>query len=91
MNFWGFMAASTVQNSAADAIADWLESLFETEEKHSASIQALPFQLVDVAMDPDGFIITLSDRAPASSSGSEPTAAISCNTATSLNPSARIV
>lgn len=60
--FLGFYGASTVQNSAADAIADWLESLFETEEKHSASIQALPFQLVDVAMDPDGFIITLSDQ-----------------------------
>ena len=49
--FLGFYGANQVEVSLRDAITDLVISLFETEEKHNASLQALPFQMVDIALD----------------------------------------
>ena len=60
--FLGFYGANQVEVSLRDAITDLVISLFETEEKHNASLQALPFQMVDIALDSEGFITTISDQ-----------------------------
>ena len=41
--FFGFFGANNVKTTFASAIKDAITSLFNTEEKHSASIKALPF------------------------------------------------
>lgn len=60
--FLGFYGANNVEKSLSDAITDLITSAFETEEKHSASIQALPFQLIDISADSEGFITAISDQ-----------------------------
>ena len=60
--FLGFYGANKVEVSFTDAITNLITSLFETEEKHNASVQALPFQLIDIALDSEGFITTISDQ-----------------------------
>lgn len=60
--FLGFYGANKVEVSLSDAITNLLTSAFETEEKHSASLQQLPFQLMDISLDSEGFITAISDQ-----------------------------
>lgn len=60
--FLGFFGANQVQTSFVGAVKDFITSVFETEEKHSSSVQALPFQMIDVCIDPEGFICTVNSE-----------------------------
>lgn len=57
--FCGFFGANDAKGTLSSALKEFITSLFETEEKHSSSIQALPFSLEDICMDSDGFIVTV--------------------------------
>lgn len=54
--FFGFFGANNVKSSVTDAIKSAITSLFETEEKHSSSMQKLPYSLLDICVDKDGFV-----------------------------------
>lgn len=58
-DFFGFFGANNVKTTFAGAIKDAISSLFNTEEKHSASIKALPFSLLDLCVDSEGFIVAI--------------------------------
>ena len=58
-DFCGFFGANNVSTSFSTAIKEYILSLFETEEKHTNSVQALPFSLLDICLDKDGFIVTV--------------------------------
>ena len=58
-DFLGFYGANKVKTTFTDALKKAVTSLFETEEKHNASTQTLPFQMVDVCIDNEGFICTV--------------------------------
>ena len=60
--FCGFFGANSVTSSLGDALTGFISSLFETEEKHAASVQALPYSMLDVCIDADGFITTINDE-----------------------------
>lgn len=60
--FCGFFGANSVAASLGDALTDFISGLFETEEKHAASVQALPYTMLDVCIDADGFITTINDE-----------------------------
>lgn len=55
-NFVGFFGANNVKTTVFGAIKNMVTSLFETEEKHNASVQMLPYQIKDVCIDSSGFI-----------------------------------
>lgn len=57
--FFGFFGANNVKTTFASAIKDAITSMFNTEEKHKASIKALPFSLIDLCIDPDGFVVAI--------------------------------
>lgn len=54
--FFGFFGANNVTASVGDAIKSAITSLFETEEKHNSSMQKLPYSLLDICVDKDGFV-----------------------------------
>lgn len=54
--FFGFFGANNVKTSFSGAIRNLITSLFETEEKHGASLQRLPYTLLDICIDSEGFI-----------------------------------
>ena len=60
--FCGFFGANNVTKSLGAALTEFISSLFETEEKHAASVQALPYTMLDVCIDADGFITTINDE-----------------------------
>jgi len=60
--FCGFFGANNVTTSLGAALTSFISSLFETEEKHAASVQALPYTMLDVCIDADGFITTINDE-----------------------------
>ena len=60
--FCGFFGANSVASSLGAALTGFISSLFETEEKHAASVQALPYTMLDVCIDADGFITTINDE-----------------------------
>ena len=60
--FCGFFGANSVTSSLGAALTDFISGLFETEEKHAASVQALPYTMLDVCIDADGFITTINDE-----------------------------
>jgi tetratricopeptide (TPR) repeat protein len=60
--FCGFFGANSVASSLGAALTDFISGLFETEEKHAASVQALPYTMLDVCIDADGFITTINDE-----------------------------
>lgn len=60
--FCGFFGANSVVSSLGAALTGFISSLFETEEKHAASVQALPYTMLDVCIDADGFITTINDE-----------------------------
>lgn len=59
--FFGFFGASNVQVSFVSAIKNTIEKLFETEEKHNASLKRLPYALLDICIDSEGFIAGIND------------------------------
>ena len=59
LEFFGFFGANNVTTSLSGAIKDLITSLFETEKKHNSSVKKLPFTLLDICIDADGFITTL--------------------------------
>ena len=60
--FCGFYGANTVTSSVFGAIKNFVTSIFETEAKHNASIQALPYQIIDVCIDKNGFLCTVNNE-----------------------------
>ena len=60
--FCGFFGANSVASSLGAALKGFISDLFETEEKHAASVQALPYTMLDVCIDADGFITTINDE-----------------------------
>lgn len=59
--FIGFFGANTVNTTVFGAIKDFITSAFETEEKHNASVQALPYQIMDMCIDSEGFICAVNN------------------------------
>lgn len=57
--FFGFFGANNVTVSFGTAVKEWVLSLFETEEKHNASLKSLPFSLVDLCIDSEGFVAAI--------------------------------
>jgi len=57
--FFGFFGANNVTTSLSNAIKNFITSLFETEEKHNASVRQLPFSLIDICIDSEGFVAGL--------------------------------
>lgn len=57
--FFGFFGANNVTTSLSNAIKNFITSLFETEEKHNASVKQLPFSLIDICIDSEGFVAGL--------------------------------
>ncbi len=60
--FSGFFGANNVTSTFSDAIKEFIVSLFETDEKHSNSVQALPFSLLDICLDNEGFLLTVNSE-----------------------------
>ena len=60
--FCGFFGANSVASSLGEALTGFISGLFETEAKHAASVQALPYTMLDVCIDADGFITTINDE-----------------------------
>ena len=58
---FGFFGANNVQTNFVNAIKDFIENLFETEEKHNASVKKLPYSLLDICIDNEGFIAGIND------------------------------
>ena len=59
LEFFGFYGANNVKATFSGAIKDLITSIFETEEKHSASAKTLPFSLIDLCLDKGGFITAI--------------------------------
>ena len=57
--FFGFFGANNVTTSLSNALKELITSLFETEEKHNASVRQLPFSLIDICIDNEGFVAGL--------------------------------
>lgn len=60
--FCGFYGANTVNTTVFGAIKEFITSAFQTEEKHNASVQALPFQIMDMCLDSEGFICAVNSE-----------------------------
>ena len=59
--FFGFFGANNVETNFFNAITTWVQSLFQTEEKHNASVKQLPYSLLDICLDSEGFIVGIND------------------------------
>ena len=55
-SFLGFFGATKVTATVLDAVSGWITSIFETKEKHEASVKKLPYQMSDISMSTSGFI-----------------------------------
>ncbi len=66
MKFLGFYGANTVAVSVGDAIKNFINKLFTTDEKRAASVRALPYQFTDFVVGPNDFVYTVT-----SASGTE--------------------
>lgn len=59
--FLGFYGANTVTTSVFTVIQNLVQSLFDSDEKRSASIKKLPYQFSDICIDERDFILTVSE------------------------------
>lgn len=59
--FLGFYGANTVTSSVLTVIQNLVQSLFDSDEKRSASIKKLPYQFNDICIDEDDFVLTASE------------------------------
>lgn len=60
--FIGFFGATEVQGSVLGAITGFITSMFETKEKHEASVKELPYQIEDIAVSSGGFITAVTSE-----------------------------
>ncbi|MBQ6849274.1 MAG: YIP1 family protein [Clostridia bacterium] len=58
--FLGFHGSFRVEQSVLDTIAGWIESLFMTNEKADQSVKKLPAAILDISIDKQGMMYTLS-------------------------------
>lgn len=63
MEFLGFYGANTVAVSVGDAIKNFINKIFSTDEKRAASVRALPYQFTDFAIGPNDFVYTVTSAA----------------------------
>lgn len=54
--FLGFFGANKVTATVLDAVTEWITSIFETKEKHEASVKKLPYQMTDITVSTSGFV-----------------------------------
>ena len=66
MEFLGFYGANTVAVSVGDAVKNFINKIFSTDEKRAASVRALPYQFTDFVVGPNDFVYTVT-----SASGTE--------------------
>lgn len=66
MEFLGFYGANAVAVSVGDAIKNFINKIFSTDEKRAASVRALPYQFTDFVVGPNDFVYTVT-----STSGTE--------------------
>ncbi len=59
-NFMGFHGSYKVEQNVMDTVKEWVTSLFMTNEKNAVSQKKLPAEIVDIAIDSDGMLYTLS-------------------------------
>ena len=59
LEFLGFHGSFKVQQSVSDTIVGWFESLFMTNEKAANQADKLSGDVLDIAIDPDGMLYTL--------------------------------
>lgn len=59
MEFLGFYGANTVAVSVGDAIKNFINKIFSTDEKRAASVRALPYQFTDFVVGPNDFVYTV--------------------------------
>lgn len=60
MNFLGFHGSYVVQQTVVDTIKGWVTNLFMTNDKAERSRKKLPAEVLDIAIDSDGMLYTLS-------------------------------
>lgn len=63
MEFLGFYGANTVAVSVGDAVKNFINKLFSTDEKRAASVRALPYQFTDFVVGPNDFVYTVTSTA----------------------------
>lgn len=63
MEFLGFYGANTVAVSVGDAIKNFINKLFTTDEKRAASVRSLPYQFTDFVVGPNDFVYTVTSTA----------------------------
>lgn len=59
MEFLGFYGANTVAVSVGDAIKNFINNIFSTDEKRASSVRALPYQFTDFVIGPKDFVYTV--------------------------------
>ena len=59
MDFLGFYGANAVAVSVGDAIKNFINKIFSTDEKRAASVRALPYQFTDFVVGPNDFVYTV--------------------------------
>lgn len=61
--FKGFHGAYNVEQTVLENLKSWITGLFMTNEKNEISQKKLPAEILDIAIDRDGMLYTLSDMA----------------------------
>jgi hypothetical protein len=59
MEFLGFYGANAVAVSVGDALKNFINKIFSTDEKRAASVRALPYQFTDFVVGPNDFVYTV--------------------------------
>ncbi len=59
-NFLGFHGSYAVEQTVMDTIKEWVTDLFMTNEKNAVSQKKLPSEIMDISIDSDGMLYTLS-------------------------------
>lgn len=65
--FLGFFGANKVASSVGETIVSFVTELFMTNEKHAASDSKVPYQFVDLCIDNEDFVYTVTGMTDASS------------------------
>ena len=63
MEFLGFYGANTVAVTVGDALKNFINKLFSSDEKRAASVRALPYQFTDFVVGPNDFVYTVTSAA----------------------------
>ena len=59
-NFLGFHGSYKVEQNVMDTVKEWITGLFMTNEKNAVSQKKLPSEIMDISIDSDGMLYTLS-------------------------------